>query len=666
MGSVFDETIPTLIEFPARISRRRAVVFCCTFLIACAASLTYVYRQPPEYRAVARLQISPAGSVAEATDGKSSPGLEKDANSFLTEVQVLTSRPLLEKAVERLKTTQKLPDLGEDPVGAVQKMLQTEPLKDTQVVQLAAEDGHQTLVSDIVNAVAEVYGQEVADAYKARTARTYSDVSAEAETLRKQVESKRRELDVFRERYDIVSVERNENSVLAKIQGLNQAYTESSQQMAKAQGALQAMRASVAAGRMVVRAKDDPTLANLEQRLSTLREQRQDLERRYTLEYLSRDLDAVALQARIVNLQEQLRDQQAASQEAAITEAEDTLSTAQATVNRLRRDLDENQTSAREFAARLAQFKLMQDDVDHIQAMQLAALDRSTRLQSSERERAPRVELVEAAAPSLAPWRPNYTQDAFIAVAGSLLFALLATIFADFISGPTPASATVVHHAVALPQVSRFSSAPALQTLEVQEPARLPPPRPLARELDEVEIAALIADPSEDLPLIVTALLMGLSPEELVAMRWEQIDFRSGLVHLPGQSARTIRLEEPLAGLLLERHPPASASLAAILQDERHQSMTLDGLNRAILYGAYDAGLDRPQEITAAALRHTYLAFLIRQGIRTADIGRIAGEVPQDEMVAYMDLTTRPARQPLERIQRVHPSLRIMPKGTIN
>src|SRR5262249_52037790 len=155
------------------------------------------------------------------------------------------------------------------------------------------------------------------------------------------------------------------------------------------------------------------------------------------------------------------------------------------------------------------------------------------------------------------------------------------------------------------------------------------------------------------------------SPEEIVALRWDQIDFRFGLVKVPGQSARTIRLEEPLAGLLLKRHPgAATAPSVAVLQDERHQAMTLDGLHRAILYGADDEGPDRPQEITAATLRHTYLAFLIRQGIRTADIGRIAGEVPQDEMVAYMNLTTRPARQPLERIHRVHPSLRVMPKGT--
>jgi uncharacterized protein involved in exopolysaccharide biosynthesis len=42
---------------PARPSRRRVVAFLVVFLPAAAASLIYVYSQPPEYRAVARLRF---------------------------------------------------------------------------------------------------------------------------------------------------------------------------------------------------------------------------------------------------------------------------------------------------------------------------------------------------------------------------------------------------------------------------------------------------------------------------------------------------------------------------------------------------------------------------------------------------------------------------------
>ena len=57
------------------------------------------------------------------------------------------------------------------------------------------------------------------------------------------------------------------------------------------------------------------------------------------------------------------------------------------------------------------------------------------KLQASELERAPRVELLEAAASSHEPWRPNYRLNAAISVAGSLAFGLFAAWFADFIAG---------------------------------------------------------------------------------------------------------------------------------------------------------------------------------------------------------------------------------------
>ena len=83
-------------------SRRRAVVFCCAFFPAVAASLTYVYTRPAEYRAVARLRISPAAVVTQPTEANDTPTVSTDAKSFLTEVQVLTSRPLLQDAHARI------------------------------------------------------------------------------------------------------------------------------------------------------------------------------------------------------------------------------------------------------------------------------------------------------------------------------------------------------------------------------------------------------------------------------------------------------------------------------------------------------------------------------------------------------------------------------------
>jgi uncharacterized protein involved in exopolysaccharide biosynthesis len=232
----------TWIGMPARSSRRRAVVFCLTFFPVAAASLIYVYTQPPEYRAVARLQISPAAAVSQATDAKDAPAVVTDTKSFLTEVQILTSRPLLQDVVRRLKSSGALPDLGPDPVAGAQQMLYAEPIEGTQIVELSATGPQQQFVPRLVNTVADAYRQHVADAYKGLATSTYGEVGDELRALEAKVAAKRDAVNAFGKRYDIVSMEHKENDVLANIEGLSESYTSANERLAKAQGRLDALK----------------------------------------------------------------------------------------------------------------------------------------------------------------------------------------------------------------------------------------------------------------------------------------------------------------------------------------------------------------------------------------------------------------------------------------
>jgi polysaccharide biosynthesis transport protein len=648
---------------PPRRSRRRATVFLCAFIPALAASLTYVYLRPAEYRAVARLHIAPAAAVTQPTEAKDTPTVTTDAKSFLTEVQVLTSRPLLQNVLERLKSDDALPDLGPDPIETVQGMLSAEPVAGTQVVELSAEGRQPRFVARLVNTVVDAYRQHVAAAYNDRASSSYGDVSNEASALDNQVAARRQAIDAFRARYDIVSMEHKENDVLANIEGLSQSYTQANGRLAKAQAHLQTLRAAAAAGKGIVKDKDNSMLADLERRVSGLHELWGEEQRRYTATYLAIDPDARSLQARLENLEGQLTTQRAASVRAALAEAEEELSAAQAAVEQLRRDVADNQKEAQEFATHLNEYKALREDLDHLEAMHRAALDRLTKLQASEQERAPRVDLVEAAAPSSEPWRPNYRQDALIAVAGSLAFGLFATWFADFIAGPPMSPAMLVQHAWAPTMLGRdLTSAPL--SLAAPGIAQLPAPEPLPRELVDAEIAALVAAATEDARLVVVALLMGLSAEELAALRWDEIDLPAGIIRVADGAPRAVPLLEPLHGLLVGGQR-AETGVAEVFRNAQGARLEIAEVERLVLYAAYDAALDRPQEITPAALRYTYLCFLIRQGIRAADIADAAGPVPQKQLIACMQINSPRERRPLELIDRVLPALRELGGGGI-
>ena len=635
-------------------------MFICATVLALAGSLTYVYTRPAVYRAMARLQIAPAAEVTQPVEAKDTPTFATNGKSFLTEVQVLTSRPLLQNVLDRLKENGPLPDLGRDPVTELQHMLYVEPVVGTQIVELSAESHEQALVAPLVNTVVDAYRQHIAEVYRTSATSTDHEIKDEVDKLDQQVRAKRQAVDAFRTQYDIVSMEHKENEVLAAIDGLSKSYTDAKNRQAKAQADLQALQNSAAAGKPVIRAKDDPTIANIEERASALREQWQALQRRFTQGYLAIDPNARELQVRLQELEDQLKTRRAASVQAALAEAQQERSAARSAVETLRQDVAENQKQAQEFATHLNEYKALQQDLDHLEGMHRSALDRLMKLEASEQERAPRAELIEAATASAAPWRPDYRRDALIAIAGSFVFGLFAAWFAEFIMGSPTSSALptmAVQHSWVPTMLGREMT---IEPLSLARPAgQLPAPAVLTRQLDDAEIVALMGAATEDAQLAVLGLLVGLSTEEIVALRWDQIDLSAGMINVTGENGRSITLEEPLRGLLdARRQLQAPEATGPVLRRANGNQLGIEELEQLIQYGAHDAGLERPQEVTPNALRYTWLSFLLRQGIRTADISRVAGRVPHKDLVAYMELHSPKARQPLERIDRILPVVR--------
>src|SRR5205085_748293 len=142
-----------------------------------------------------------------------------------------------------------------------------------------------------------------------------------------------------------------------------------------------------------------------------------------------------------------------------------------------------------------------------------------------------------------------------IAVAGSVLFGLFAAWFADFLSAPQtfPAFPTLTLQHSWLPMLQgRDAIAPAT-TLTAPEIARLPAPTPMPRQLDDTEIAALIAATKEENRVAVLGLLSGLSGEEVVALSWDVVDLADGMIRVAGGYGRSIPIEDPFRSLLAAR-----------------------------------------------------------------------------------------------------------------
>ena len=646
-----------------RGNRRRVLVFLSVFCTACGIGLAYDFLRPAEYRATSRLQITPASyaapSVAPGAPAVTSP--PDPERPFLTEVQKLSSRPLLEQVAKRLGDAgQDLSALGPDPAAALQSALTVTPVPGTHVVDMAATGPRPELPAGLLVAISDEYRKDLARSYEEHSGEAQARADDEVRKLEAAVAAKREAVEEYRLRYNIVSPEREENEALAQLQGLGKSLQAASDRVSAAQGKVTALREAAAAGKSVVRAKDNPTLANLEQRASKAREDLRNLERTYTADYIALDPNARALRASLTELERQIAVQREASQQAALAEAEEELASAREAEHRLRAQIAAGRGSAGQFAARFEQYKELQSELAQLQSAYQDALQRRAKLEATERARVPSVQILDQAVLPMEPWRPRYWRDAAFVLAGSLLLALVAMAIVELFNRTEPQPSVVLAQPVidatllqgaVRPHVLNARVHPALSA--TGQPA-LPAPAVLPRELSAEEIFSLLRAAEPLARRAILLIVSGLTPEEALALRWRDVDREHGVVHVDGAHARSVTLSA-----VVTRSLSAASELsdAPVLGNAAGEPAAEDALCTGLLNAAHDAGLERVYEVTPQALRHSYIAFLVRQGIRFADLAKLVGQLPSATLAAYSGLAPPGVRAALGSVKLVYPSL---------
>jgi succinoglycan biosynthesis transport protein ExoP len=145
-----------------RANRRRLGVFLGVFVVVALAGLVWDFSRPAEYRATARLQITPAVLTVAAGSADGGGGAN-GAQQFFTEVQTLSSRPLLEQVADGLRSAgHDLASLGLDPILALQSVLVVTAVENTQVVELVATGRAPELPAALLAGIVDVYRAHIA------------------------------------------------------------------------------------------------------------------------------------------------------------------------------------------------------------------------------------------------------------------------------------------------------------------------------------------------------------------------------------------------------------------------------------------------------------------------------------------------------------------------
>lgn len=654
-------------DLAARGNRRRLKVFLSVFGVVLLAGLAYTFLRPAEYRAQARIAVRPAGVVAELPSSASNAATVTTAasgsgvNSLQAEAGVLTSRPLIELALASLRAQGIEPaEFGDSPVQGIQSALSAEVVADSNIVTLTLTGERPRQLAALLNALVDAYTRRMVDSY-------VSSASAESETLREELQQlnrrldeKRKALEDFRQSADIVSGERDENQILARVKGLSASLNLVNEKVAKAEGRVRSLRESMAGGKPVARARDDPTLAGLESRASQLRESLREMERTHTPQFMDMDPTARGMRTRLVELEAQITEQRASAGRTSLAEAEEELATAREEQQTLQAQIARDRGAVHAFSRSFSTFKSMQEELTQIETSRSALSERLLRTEASERSRAPAVNLIEAATVPATPWRPDYVRDAWISVGAALGLAFAAMGLVELFNRPPARSNAPV--IVPQPWIAIGQELPpALNGAATLRPlpkaahaaALLPSAAEQPRELSQPELAALLHNLSADDVVWAGLLACGATVDEIRAISATDLDAEAAGVRLAGPCARTLRLPSGLYARL-------AGALARAPQDgDKPIGLTAADaeLSRRLLCAAHDAGLDDPAGVTTQALRHACIAHLVRQGLRFSDLDRVVGALAADVLAAYAGLAPAGVRRSIDQVSPWMPAL---------
>jgi len=237
-----------LSDYLQKISRRWKLVVALVLVCVAGASVKYAIT-PKEYRATARIQIerkslSPIG-------GSQNPWLENWWNMeyYPTQYKLLESRGLAERVVVDLGLADdpyfnpggeaiskaSVDDL--DPEGADAVVLghlaarllgglQVSPVRNTQLVDISYQASSPEFTARVANGFADAFIDWGISNRTTTAGRASSFLASQIDALKRDIQDKESKLQSFSRQSDLISLDKDSNVVLQRLQALNTDFTE--------------------------------------------------------------------------------------------------------------------------------------------------------------------------------------------------------------------------------------------------------------------------------------------------------------------------------------------------------------------------------------------------------------------------------------------------------
>ncbi|MEM6545191.1 MAG: hypothetical protein AAF680_09810, partial [Pseudomonadota bacterium] len=400
--------------------RARRRVFLVSFLAVLAVGLAYTLLQSKLYQSSATvLMTAPTAIDAEVVDA--------DIQGVTIQRRVLTGSEITGSLAALLAQDY---ELALTPL-ELRTFLNVQPVPETNLLELHATGDDPELLSPLVESWIEVYTGVRARDIEQRRSRTMVEVQTELDGLANKLSEARSALDDFRADNEIISMERQENAVLAELDGLNKALNNAIEAEVNAEAYVDTLRASLSAGEQFVPEQERSGVAAMAEQLAILRSRLGELRARYTDEYIAKDPRLREIPDQIEELTESLKDAYADGTTAELANAERDFRSAKESVRQLRARLDVHKADVANFNSIYATHEALVEDLARLEELNREAQARLVQIEVSQVDRYPQLSVIDWPPPNAIRIGPPYALLLGITTLG----ALLAAVFAVWLHG---------------------------------------------------------------------------------------------------------------------------------------------------------------------------------------------------------------------------------------
>ena len=378
-------------------------------------------------------------------------------------------------------------------------------------------------------------------------------------------------------------------------------------------------------------------MAVLLQQAEKLRAQLAEYQARYTADYIELNPNLRRVKEQLDAIELKIADKIRNGKTYAEQDAENNYSAARQASLSIRQQLEDHKKKASEYTTQFANLQALQQELSRLESLQQETKQRLVDLDVKQRQQYPQVDVVEWASRDDKPIRPIYWQESLWAFALSLMTALLAVVIVDYLNRKPTAPPSMSLGGIHLHQRPQaiLDLQPAATINIDRQPRTALTENTSFRELTLPEMSSLFGSAEPQTRGLIALLLNGLSTDEILNLTEASLDNAQQRIVITAQ-----------------RKLPMTQCLAELIERDKllPDWTSVDEINALICCAAIDGKLDRPEHINAETLRYTYILFLVRQGIRLADLTKITGALPSSLLLELSRYSPEQTGLPLESI----------------